>query len=824
MIRIIFTFFIVSVLFLQTTLGQQINPELLTSQWSAFWIGGPAPAGGGQRGGSFGGPPPPPPEFAVYHFRKTIELGAKPTSFIVHVSADNRYKLYVNGVQVSHGPAASSPKYWNFETVDLAPYLKQGKNSMAALVWHAANFTPVMQMSAGRAGFILQGNGDTEKIVNTDNTWKVLKSTSYKPVRAGGQALGYIAIGFTEQVDYSNYPTGWEGTDYDDSSWSAAGQIFNGATLKGSGSGGTGGVMGWVLQPSTIPQMEMKVQRLAAIRLDSGVSVPKGFPGAAKPFTVPANSKTKLLLDQGILTNAYPVLKFSKGKNATIQVGYAETLYKVTPSAAGAAGGPARLKGNRNEVEGKTFIGFKDQIISGGKDAEEYTSLWYRTYRYVQLEITTKEEPLTILDFYGVFTGYPFEQKSKFSAGNAELDKILEVGFHTARLCALDTYMDCPYYERLQYVGDARIQAMVSLYNTGDDKLMRQLISAVDHSRNAEGLTYSRYPDNLTQYIPMFSLWWIGILHDYWRYRPDANFVKQTLPGMRQTLNYFSGFQKEDGTMEGIPFWKFTDWVNGLPQWQLGNPPLTNNGNSSVLDLQLLWAYQNAADLENALGLKELGKQYQDKADQLRSTIKNKYWSAEKNLFADDPKKEFYSQHANILAVLTDVIKGDEATKVMDIVLKDNTLAPASIYFKYYLHLAANKVGFGDRYLDLLGVWRDHLSAGLSTWGEQTDTNTTRSDAHAWGSSPNIELYRIVLGIDSDAPGFSKVKIEPHLGQLKKARGEIPHPSGKISVSYTLEKNNAWTVEINLPENTSGSFVWKDKSYALKAGKNSLTL
>src|SRR5678816_1710419 len=105
----------------------------------------------------------------------------------------------------------------------------------------------------------------------------------------------------------------------------------------------------------------------------------------------------------------------------------------------------------------KSFIGFKDRLTSGGKDDEEFTSLWYRTYRYVQLEITTADEPLVIKDFYGVFTGYPFELKSKFTSPDTSLDKILEVGWRTARLCAMDTYMDCPYYERLQYVGDARI-------------------------------------------------------------------------------------------------------------------------------------------------------------------------------------------------------------------------------------------------------------------------------------------------------------------------------------------------------------------------------
>jgi alpha-L-rhamnosidase len=803
-----------------------VNPELLTKPWPASWIGVPRPRGA-FPGGGFGAQPPA--EFSVFHFRKNFDLASKPASFVINVSADNRYKLYVNGVQVSQGPAAGSPKYWNFETVDIAPQLKAGKNTVAALVWNAANFAPVVQMSTGRMALIVQGNTDAEKIVNTDTSWKLLQSKAYKAVRANGQALGYIAIGFTEDVDYNNFETGWEQTSFNDQAWGNAGLISAGETLKGTQNGGMGGsTSSWVLQPGSLPAMELKVQRLAATRIDSGFTLPKTFPAQSTGFTIPANSKVKLLLDQGFLTNAYPILRFGKGKGSNIIIGYAETLYNPPPASADASAPQQRFvqrtKGNRNDVEGKLFIGFKDHLVSGGKDDEEFTSLWYRTYRYVQIEIATAEEPLVVKDFYGMFTGYPFELKSKFASSDPSLDKILEVGWRTARLCAMDTYMDCPYYERLQYVGDARIQAMISLYNTGDDRLMRQLLTQIDHSRTTEGLTYSRYPDNLTQFIPGFSLVWVDVIHDYYWYRQDKQFIKTLLPGMRQVLNYFSKFQKSDGTIEGLPNWKFTDWVYNVPGWSSGNPPLINNGNSSVFDLQLLWAYQNAADLETALGNKEFGAEYAASAELLKKTIRSKYWSAQKNLFADDPDKKFFSQHANVLAVLTGLTQGKEASAIMGAVLSDTSLAPASIYFKYYLHLAANKTGYGDKYVSMLDVWRKHLSVGLTTWGETTDPATTRSDSHAWGASPNIELYRILLGIDSDAPGFSKVKIEPHLGDLKKASGEIPHPQGTISASYLLQSNNKWKIDLSLPNQTSGYLLWKGKRYELKPGKNSLEI
>jgi len=79
------------------------------------------------------------------------------------------------------------------------------------------------------------------------------------------------------------------------------------------------------------------------------------------------------------------------------------------------------------------------------------------------------------------------------------------------------------------------------------------------------------------------------------------------------------------------------------------------------------------------------------------------------------------------------------------------------------------------------------MNMGLTTWGETSDVNNTRSDCHAWGASPNIEFFRTILGIDSDAPGFTKVKIEPHLGIIKSIGGEIPHPNGKIKVKYELK-------------------------------------
>jgi len=811
MIRIVFTFLTGSAFFLtQAVEAQQISPELLQKQWKAQWITGPGVAINRFNATS----DLTLRDYGVFKFRKTIELKDKPASFVVHVSADNRYKLFVNGKQVSQGPARGDLYFWNFETIDIASYLATGSNTISAVVWNDGRNKPEAQITYLTA-FILQGNSDAEEIINTNDSWKTVKDESYQPLPV--RVPGYYVAGPAELIDMNKHVKGWNKPDYDDSKWVKA-RVIGPAVTKQTAVNSTG----WMLVPSPIPQMEMTMQRLSAVRKTDGVQVPAGFPSAKTKVTIPPNSKATILLDQGFLTNAYPTVMFSGGQNASMSMAYAEGLYIGKSEQLTGFRVPTLPKGNRNEVEGKLFIGKADSVVSDGTMNQEYTPLWWRTYRYLQLTVYTKNEPLVIEDLYGTFTGYPFVQNAKLQTQNPEMGKMLDVGWRTARLCAFETYMDCPYYEQLQYIGDARIQALVSLYNAGDDRLVRNALTLMDHSRIAEGITLSRYPTDLHQEIPTFSLWWIAMLHDYYMYRPDSLFIKDKLPGARQVLSFFERYQQDDGSLKNAPYWEFTDWASGKG-WNFGMAPKGKNGESAVLDMTLLWTYRLASELENRLGLKDLARLYASRADKLRQTTQRKYWNAGRGLYADTEDKDLFSQHANSLAILSGVVSGVNATTLANKMLTDTTLVQASIYFKYYLHQALVKAGLGNDYLKWLDKWRENIAMGLTTWAETSDVSTTRSDCHAWGSSPNIEFFRTVLGIDSDAPGFSKIKINPHLGAIGEISGEMPHPNGKIAVKYKLQKG-ALQADINLPQNIAGTFVWKDKNYPLKAGKNTLKL
>ncbi len=781
--------------------------DLVQKPWNAYWI---TAQGKGKDPWSIQAEEQL-KQYGVYKFRKTIHLETKPSTYIVNVSADNRFKLFVNGKLVATGPTRGDLYYWNFETIDLGPYLLQGNNTVAALVWNEGRFKPEAQISYMTA-FILQGNGKAEEQLNTNASWKVEQDSSYAPRAV--KVTGYYVAGAGENVDMNRHLENWQSGAFDDGKWKNSREIFKGLTKQSAIDS-----RGWMLVPSPLPAMELSMQRFQSVRSVQQVTVPANFIEGKSAVTVAPNTKATILLDNGVLTNAYPTLLFAKGKQAGIKISYAESLYKGDPAVLKQNWLPMLPKGNRNEVEGKIFIGKSDSIISSGNDQQEFTSMWWRTYRYVLLEIETKNEPLIIRDMFGTFTGYPFEMNARFKTNEPVNDTIMQIGWRTARLCAVETYMDCPYYEQLQYFGDARVQAMVSYFNSGDDRLARYAIELADRSRLSEGITLSRYPTDLHQQIPTFSLWWIGMVYDHFMYRNDSSFIRSKLPGTRQVLNFFSTYQSEDGRLKNVPYWLFTDWVDNKEGWSYGMTPQGAKGESAILDIQLMWIYEQAAIMEESMGMKEYALMYRKRAKQLVKSIQKNYWNKERGLFSDNEEMKLYSQHTNSLAILSGLLNKAEAARVAENMLKDTSLAQASIYYKYYLHQALVKAGLGADYISWLGKWKENIQLGLTTWAEMSNVVSSRSDCHAWGSSPNIEFFRTVLGIDAAAPFFSKVRIEPRPGELEYVQGEMPHPKGRVSVSY---RKDAAIVE--LPVGVGGEFIWKGKKTILKEGKTTIRL
>jgi hypothetical protein len=246
-----------------------------------------------------------------------------------------------------------------------------------------------------------------------------------------------------------------------------------------------------------------------------------------------------------------------------------------------------------------------------------YSPLHYRTFRYVRVDIETKDEPLTIYKLDSQYTGYPFEERTRFISGDPGLQKIWDVGWRTAKLCAVDTYFDCPYYEQLQYVGDTRIQALISMYVSGDDRLVKKAIDDIAHSFFSLGLTQSRYPSRNLQVIPIFSLWWVCMVYDHFMLRKEDAFTQTKLNGVENVLRWYEEKMALKGGMLGpLSWWQFVDWnwpwVDSIRVG--GVPPGASKGGSSIITLQYAYTLARAAELINAYGWRTVSVRYEQMA------------------------------------------------------------------------------------------------------------------------------------------------------------------------------------------------------------------
>lgn len=767
---------------------EKINPDLLNNRWTAQWISHPKASL---------------LDYGVFHFRKTFNLNKVPGEFIINISADNRYRLFVNGKPVCFGPSRSDPEHWNFESIDIAGFLIPGKNLLAAEVWNFGELKPWAQFSI-KTAFILQGNSSSEEVVNTDKSWKVIKDSAYSPAPAGSKETGdqFVVVGPCDRVDAARFPWNWEKPGYDDHLWLVP------RTLDAAHAHGVGTDINWELTPRSIPLMEQNRQQFQTIRRISGSTAPEGFTEGKSVWTIPAGSKVTVLFDQQTLTTGYPELIVSKGKGSTIRLIYAESLFDSKG-----------LKGNRNETEGKTISGYSDYFIPDGKDGRLFRPLWFRTWRYLQMEIETHEEPLNLDNFSSMFTAYPLKQVAVFESDQPGLKKIWDVGWRTARLCANETYFDCPYYEQLQYIGDTRIQSLLSLYLSGDDRLVRNALTDFNESIFFEGLTRSRYPSVSPQIIPPFSLYWVDMVNDYWTLRDDPQFIEAFLPGIKSVLGWFDRrIDLKTGMLGSVEYWNFVDWavewawsneksIGGVPSggWR--------DGNSSILTMQYAYAAQKAAELFTYFGQTEQAQEYNALANRLTNSVYENCWDESRGYLADTPGKKEFSMHAQIFGVLTNTIPVERQKEFTRRFMNDKSLIQPTMYFRFYLTQALKKTGLADSYLETLGLWYDMLDKGLSTFAENPDP--ARSDCHAWSASPDYDFLATVAGIRPGMPGFKTVNIEPALGNLSYIKGQIPHPDGIISFDLRRTGDNGISGWVNLPEGLTGSFNWNGKSIEL---------
>jgi hypothetical protein len=753
----------------------------------------------------------------VVYFRKSFDFDAEDSIFIIHISADNTYRLFVNGIFSASGPGKSDLSHWYYQTFNIAPLLKKGTNLLAVEV---VNFGPrrAFAQFSHITGLYVQGRTSREEVINTSgNSWKVYKNEAYHVhdvqwINRKDITGGFYVANPTDSIVAEYMPWGWEKPDYDDSSWGNSIWLDNASVRETQGAGGIFYPGGWLLYPTPIRNLKEKLDRFSTLINEGNTVVNQDFIQGKADLVIPANTKFTILLDVGYMTVAYPEMILSGGKNGLVEARYSETLYNRD----------TRTKPDRNDFKDKVFVGIPDFYVPDGTGRQLFRPLSHRAFRLVQLSISTGQEPLTIHDYYNKAVGYPLELKGSFETSDRVMNKMMECGWRTASICAQDILMSDAYYEQMQYVGDSKVHNLTLLYLSGNDDLVRNMLRQTDWSRFIDGLTLACYPNGFHLVIPYYSLLWVDMVYDYMMWSGDKKFTSEMSWGIENVLHWYEARMQDNGLLGPLEWWNDVDWSPGYPN---GTPPGIRDGNSATFSLQYSISLQNASKIFNWLGDPAKANEYLTIAGKINKAVRELCYDPSRGLFAETPVKNFFSQHTNILAVLSGAVENQEKPVIMKKVLFDKSLSEVALFFRYFLMEALKEAGMGDNIPGQLTPWRDMISRGLTTFTEIPVTwEGQRSDCHPWATAPNIHFYSSLFGIIPVTPGYERITINPSFGELKFFKGELPHKKGTITFELHMKGTSGVAGRISLPSGMTGSFLFNNSTIELKPGENKIEL
>jgi len=776
------------------------------------------------------------------YFRKVFEIEGQVSEAAVHISADGRYQLFVNGQLVGRGPARCNPAWQYVDPCDLTPYLRSGRNVVAALVHSYGRPTSWYELplweparAFGCGGFFLQGDVITAAgavRLDTDDSWRYLVSEAWQRDAPVG------SLGFVEIYDARRAPVGWTEIGFDDSGWEAA------EVLRVPGRNFTADIVPFpVLVPRDIPSLFEEIRfPQAVLSYGEVVNAPEA-PEIATQLAQETIGKLEHCQVKGIeaLLNddgaAEIVTTEDRSVSIVIDFGGIVTGY-VRLDIDGPAGVVVDFTyGERLEADGRVHMaegipGF-DVRPAHRYVLREGLQVWERFewsgFRYLQATFRNCVRPLRVRSIGVNFTCYPVEDRGQFACSDDLLNRIWQAGANTLRLCMHDAYEDCPSREQRQWIGDAYVEAMVNYAAFGDSHLMAKLLRQVAQSQRADGMTMMSTPGDFSAAsftnIPDYCLYWIMGLGRYVEYVGDTTIVGELYPSVVKAVGWFERYLNEEDLLTNVPHWIFIDWAE-----------LDKSGQVTALNAQLVAALRVVAELARIVGIPRDAEQYEALADRVATAINEYLWDEERGVYVDARRDGLQShrisQQANAAVIAFDVAPRERWSRIFSTILDEERLVLtrsgnretrlvsfdeernvvlAQPFYSHHLHRALSKAGLHGAMLDnIRRRWGRMVEGGESTFWETWQLEAITSKCHAWAATPTYDLSTEVLGVAPITPGFRRFRVAPQPVDLEWARGIFPSPHGDIAVAWQWVEDH-FELSVEVPEGTEAEVVLPER-------------
>lgn len=736
-----------------------------------------------------------------YYFRKEFNLKKLPDKIKLYITADSRYRLFINGKMIGQGSIQSQSHYKYYDIREIKSHLQQGKNCIAVVVNYVGNVPYTM---GGFLAELITGQGTV--IVATDDKWKVKRAEAWAQETQFFRMAQYNP--YQEFYDARKSPAGWTVPEFNDKKWLDA-EIVSGPwtyllprdipfmreepcfPYEIYKTGETIDIKNRMRSNDLSIKLSMNGKKLEYSHLqgennllgsegetvikNSTKHLERNFDGIYAPY---------IIIDFGKIITAYLEIEIEGVKGGIIDIGYVERLFD-------------------GEFNNSIECMFADRYIM--KDGKQtYRSFTWRAFRYLKIQLHNCFEEVTIKTLKGVISTYPYEEKGYFKSDNKKYNQLFDICRYTVSLCSNEFIVDTPWREQGQFLGDVSAVTLGLIYSCfGDTVLPAKFLRQCGAMQYFNGLI-PNVTNTIWDWNQMhldYNFWWINGIWEHYMYTGEEKWIHHYYAHIVKIINTAVLYVDDYGLLNEIPYSIRIDWVD-----------IDKRGECTALNAIFYKTLGVVEKMAKMKGDRYTGKLIKKLKNKLKKNFVERLYNKEKGCFVDanirGSLSEKISEHSNCAPILWDLCDSEMADNIIKKFYQEKSIkyTEAQPFFSSIILKALEKRGYFRLALETIdNKWVNRMvdRGATSTFEEWTingswrkgDNFTTvlRSQSHAWSAYPAEFFLRRLIGFEIIEAGCKKIKLNPQITDFNYSI-KLPVPSGLIEVEM-----NGVDVKISIP-------------------------
>lgn len=603
-------------------------------------------------------------------FRKKFSLENLPKTATAYISADDYYKLYINGRFVAQGPAPSYHFDYSYNTVDVTKFLREGENTVAVHTLYQGLINRVWVSGDNRHGLILDIECDGKTAVASDESFLTKQHSAFSEIGTVGYETQFL-----EKYDSRSADVGFESPNFNDSEWENA-------------------------KISLVNDHTLAEQKTKMLVFEKKQPIEKRQDG------------NKLFLDFGSNYVGYLCIT-AKGKDGD------EIIIRC---------GQELNDDGSVRYKMRAVCNYEESWILG--DGESILDQFdYKSFRYAELILPDSCE---ITDVYFNARHYPFELKAKIRGeylNDPDIKRIWDLCVNTQRYGVQEVIQDCMEREKGFYLGDGCYTALTHAVLTGRDDMLRKLIDdAFKSSFITEGLVTCMdcsHMQEIAEYplILVFTVLW------HYNLTGDKEYLEENYPKVVKLLDSYKKDYEKDLLLSNLDKWCVVDWPKNFRHDY--DVDLTEGKPCEPAHVSINAYYIAAIRTANKIS-EILGQKPYRNDGQITEKFISTFYNKEKHLFRDGENTEHTCIVGNAFPFGFGICPDEEFKENVINMFAELGSHSLAFFALFPMLLGLLREGREDLIKSALldkGAWLRMLDEGATTtfesWGRDTKWNTS---------------------------------------------------------------------------------------------------